>query len=66
MSEERKGGLVVRDRPQISVELNEHGEIIISTASIAEGFDSVDLKDITIPADCGKEVAKAILDLLKK
>jgi hypothetical protein len=62
--QEKKGGLVVSDRPQISVEL-EDGYITISTASISEGFDSVDLEQITFPADCGEDIAHAILKLVK-
>lgn len=63
--EHRKGGLVVPDQPQISVELVHNTEIEITVARISDSFDSVDVDKVIIPVECGKVVAKAILDLLK-
>jgi hypothetical protein len=64
MSERTRGGIVVSDRPQISIEELD-GVISIHVTSIGDGFDSVDLKDVSFPIECGKEVADAILGLLK-
>ena len=66
MSEQKKGGLVVSLRPQISVEMTEHGDIVIATSAISDDFSTVEHEEVVFPADCGKEVAKAILNLLKK
>lgn len=62
----RKGGLVVSDRPQVSVELVDNTDIEITVSRIADGFDSVETTVITFPADCGRMVAKAITQLLKR
>lgn len=61
----KKGGLVIPARPQVSVEMDEFGEIIISVASIGEGFDRVEMTEITFPGDCVESIAKALLDLVK-
>lgn len=63
MSDKLRGGVVVVDRPQVSVEERD-GVISISVAAIGAGFDTVELKDVSFPADCGKQVAEAILALL--
>lgn len=62
----RKGGLVISDRPQVSVELVENRDIEITVSRIGDGFDTVETTTIAFPVDCGKTVAKAILDLLKR
>ena len=62
----RKGGLVVADRPQISVELVNGMDIEISVSRIGDSFDTVDTQVISFPADVAKDVAKAILALVKR
>lgn len=67
MAEERKGGLVVPDRPQISVEMSADSyEIIITVAGVAPDFEHIEHNEVHIPAECAEQVAKAILDLLKQ
>lgn len=61
-----KSILVIESRPQVSVEVNDFGDITISVASIAPDFRSVENNEITFPAECAKAVAKAILEALKK
>ena len=63
MTDTRRGGVVIPDRPQISVE-EEGGILTIAVASIGEGFDSVEIKEVTMPMDCAQEVAQAILALV--
>lgn len=63
MEQSKSGGLVVQGRPQISV-VEADGFITISTASISDDFDRVELKDVVIPAECGEVVAKAILAIV--
>ncbi|QTO42168.1 hypothetical protein [Burkholderia latens] len=58
------GGLVVSHRPQISVELNHQGEIVISTASIADSFESVDIDHVRFPIECVREIADALYRLV--
>ncbi|GAA0694616.1 hypothetical protein ISN75_02540 [Dyella marensis] len=41
--------LVIQDRPQVSVEITEFGDVRIATATISDGFDSVDHNDVIIP-----------------
>lgn len=65
MSEIRKGGLVIADRPQISVELNSLGEISISVASISNDMERVEFHEVFIPIDCAEQVANAMLKLLR-
>ena len=62
----RVGGLVVTDRPQVSVELLDGHMIEITVSRIGDDFDSVQTDTIIFPAEVGKDVAKAILALLKK
>lgn len=64
--EEREGGQVVPDRPQIIVELVNKVDMEISVARIGDDFATVETTTIVIPADCAKAVAKAMLALLKK
>lgn len=64
MSDNIRGGLVISDRPQISVEeLN--GDLVITVVAIGADFMSVEHKEISIPMDCAEEVANAILALTK-
>ena len=60
-----KGGLVVVDRPQISVGMTEDGEITIDVARIGDNFKDVEIESVRFPADCAEHVAQALLDLLK-
>lgn len=62
----RVGGLVVQDRPQVSVEMVDGHEIEITVSRIGDDFASVQTDTITFPAAVGKDIAKAILALLKK
>ena len=64
MPAETRGGLVVVDRPQISVEETD-GVLTISVASIGIDFDTVELKDVQFPIECAEEVANAILSLTR-
>lgn len=57
--------LVILPRPQISVELNQHDEIVINTASINDAFDGITHDEIVIPLESAKEVADAMLAILK-
>ncbi|MDT7834982.1 hypothetical protein [Aquabacterium sp. OR-4] len=66
MGEVVKGGIAVPDRPQISVELHDDLSIEITVSQIGPGFDNVDIQTIKFPAECGKDVAKAIQALLKR
>jgi len=65
-TEDRKGGLVISDRPQISVELVNKVEIEITVSGIGDDFARVETNTVIIPADCAKEVAEAILALVKR
>lgn len=66
MAEERKGGLVVSDRPQVSVELIvSTNQVEISVARIGDDFQTVEFKEISFPAECAEEVANAILGLVR-
>lgn len=62
---ENKGGLVIPDRPQISVELVNSVELQIVVAGIAPGFETVEINTVVIPLDCAEQVAKAMLELVK-
>ena len=64
MNQERKGGLVVEMRPQITVEMNNRGEVVISTSGIADDFEHVEINDIAFPVECAEDVANAILELV--
>lgn len=64
MNAEIRGGLVISDRPQISVEESE-GYMTISVVSIGADFKNVEIKDVQFPVDCAEEVARAILDLAR-
>lgn len=66
MSENRKGGLVVSDRPQISVELVDNFEVEITVSRIGDDFERVKTDVIKFPADCAEDVANAILALVKR
>ncbi|MHB9838491.1 hypothetical protein Q8F57_027055 [Paraburkholderia terrae] len=57
------GGLIVPMRPQISVELTSHGDIVIHTATIADDFENVELKDIRFPVECAREIAEELIRL---
>jgi len=62
----RKGGLVVPDRPQVSVELVDDVEIEITVSRIGDDFSTVRTDTVAFPLECGKDVAKAITALLKR
>lgn len=64
--EKRKGGLVIADRPQISVEQAPSGDIVITMSRIGDDFATVETIDMTLPADCAEEVANAVLALIKQ
>lgn len=66
MSEKKKGGLVIHDRPQISVEMEMDGTVTISLARIGDDFQSVQIDTIAMPAECVKDVAQAMLKIIKK
>lgn len=52
--------LVIPDRPQISVSVDSHGDVTIRVSGIASHFESVEFQEVTIPAECVEDVAKAI------
>ena len=56
-------GLVISHRPQISVELNSYGEIVISTASISDSFESVEHNDVRFPIECARDIADTLYRL---
>lgn len=64
MEQNKSGGLVIQDRPQISV-VEADGLITISTASISDDFERVEHHDVVIPVECGEAVAKAILAIVR-
>ncbi len=66
MSDNRKGGLVVADRPQISVELVDGQDIEITVSRIGDDFEKVDTQTVLFPAECAKDVAKALNALVKR
>jgi len=65
MTQGRRGGLVISDRPQISV-AEESGMLVITAAGISEDFSGVETKEISFPMDCAEEVARAILALIEQ
>ncbi|RQN35031.1 hypothetical protein [Paraburkholderia tropica] len=58
------GGLVVSMRPQISVELLADGEVMITTAGIADNFKDVQIDSVRFPVDCAKEIADQLYRLM--
>jgi hypothetical protein len=57
--------LVIQARPQIAVSLTEHDEVEISTARIGDDFKNVEHDVVLIPLTDVREVAEAMLALLK-
>jgi hypothetical protein len=57
------GGLVIPMRPQVSVELLVHGDIVISTATVSDDFSEVEHKDIRFPIECAREIAAELIRL---
>jgi len=64
MPDNIKGGLVISDRPQISVEESQ-GMLTITVVAIGADFMTVEHKEVSMPMDCAEEVANAILALTK-
>ena len=64
MSDEINGGVVIADRPQISVELK-GPDILITVASIADNFAEVQIDTVSFPLECARQVSRAINALLK-
>lgn len=61
----QKEGLVIPARPQVSVDRNEFGEIIISVCSISEDFERVEINEVTFPVECAEKIAEALLELVQ-
>ena len=66
MNDNRKGGLVVADRPQISVELIDGRDIEITVSRIGDDFATVDTQTVFFPAECAKDIAKALNAIVKR
>jgi hypothetical protein len=66
MSESKKGGLVIADRPQISVELVDSVDVLITVSRISDDFASVETSEVVFPAECAKQVARAINKLVRR
>lgn len=60
---EKKGGLVIQARPQVSVELDEHREIVISVAGIDAAFERCEINEVKFPIECAAAVASALLEI---
>ena len=58
--------LVIDDRPQLSIETTEYGEVRIATARISDGFDSVDHNDVLIPMGDLPQVISALQAIWKE
>lgn len=56
--------LTIVARPQISVQLNGHDEIEISTARIGDDFRSVEHEEVVIPLCDAQEVIDAMQRIL--
>ncbi|KWO06046.1 hypothetical protein WM26_31055 [Burkholderia cepacia] len=65
-SEIVSAGLVISHRPQISVELNNLGEIVISTASISDSFENVEIDHVRFPIECAREIADTLYRLAEE
>lgn len=57
--------LLIPATPQISVAMTNYGEVEISTARIGYDFASVEINTVAIPLENARDVAKAMLRLLK-
>jgi hypothetical protein len=57
------GGLVISARPQVSVELRSDGDVVISSASIADNYQDVELDAVRFPIDCAREIAAELIRL---
>lgn len=58
--------LLIMPKPQVAVDLNVHGEVVISVTSIGEDYNSVESVSVKIPLDDAKAVALAIVELAEK
>ncbi len=60
----KEGGLFVRGRPQISIEIDEFNEISITVASIGDDSKTVEINTVRFPIECADDVVRAILDFV--
>jgi hypothetical protein len=54
----------IPDRPSISIKVEEHGYVVIDVAQISKD-QTVEYITLDMPADSAKEMAEAILQLLR-
>ena len=55
--------LVVEARPQVSVGVNESGDIFIIVAGIDDRFERVEFNEVSFPAECAEAVGKALIEI---
>lgn len=60
---EKVGGLVVQARPQVSIELDERGDVVISVAGIDAAFERCEINEVSFPVECAEAVARALLEI---
>lgn len=60
---EKVGGLVIQARPQVSVELDERGEVVISVAGIDSAFERCEINEVSFPVECAEAVGRALLEI---
>lgn len=65
-NDSRQPELVILSTPQISVTLNQYDEIEIDTSFIGSDFQHVEHGSVVIPMAQVKEVAEAMLAILRK
>jgi len=58
-----KDVLVITPRPQISVHISEHGDVVITVSSMSDDMQRVEINDVTFPRECASEVGNALLGL---
>jgi len=62
-NEESQDILVICHRPQVSVSMNAHGDLVIDVAGICPNFKNIEMNTVVIPQECIGEVIEALNSL---
>lgn len=66
MSSTPENSYLILPRPQISVDVNPEGDLIIATVGMSDDYQRVETNEVIVPIDAAEEIANAILKLIGK
>lgn len=58
--------ITILPRPQISVFLNQNGDVTITVTGVSEDNARVEMLEVSFPTECAEEVARALMSFAGK